>query len=104
MSFELMWIKHLLEELRLNVKLPLTMHCDNQATIHITLNLVFNEWTNHIEVDCHLAQEMVESEIIATSYVFTGAQIADMCIKPLCKTRLYLIYNKLGLYDTFVPA
>ena len=51
---ELMWIKHLLEELRFVVKLPMTMHCDNQATIYIASNPVFHERTKHIEVDCHI--------------------------------------------------
>ena len=36
-SCELMWIKHLLKELRFIVKLPMTMHCDNQAAIYICL-------------------------------------------------------------------
>ena len=42
-SFELMWIKHLLEELKFVVMLPMTMHCDNEASIHIASNLVFHE-------------------------------------------------------------
>ena len=42
-SFELMWIKHLLEELKFVVKLPMTMHCDNQASIHIASNPMFHE-------------------------------------------------------------
>ena len=42
-SCELMWIKHLLEELRFVVKLPMTMHCDNQAAIYIASNPVFHE-------------------------------------------------------------
>ena len=33
-SHELMWIKHLLKELRFVVKLPMIMHCDNQAAIY----------------------------------------------------------------------
>ena len=28
-SCELMWMRHLLEELRFDVKLPMSMHCDN---------------------------------------------------------------------------
>ena len=51
---ELMWIKHLLEELRLVVKLPMDMYCNNQAAIDIASNLVFHERTKHIEVNCHL--------------------------------------------------
>ena len=42
-SCELMWIKHLLEELRFVMKLPMTMHCDNQAAIYIASNPVFHE-------------------------------------------------------------
>ena len=42
-SCELTWIKHLLEELRFVVKLPMTMHCDNQATIYIASNPMFHE-------------------------------------------------------------
>jgi hypothetical protein len=53
-SCELMWIKHILEKLRLDVKLPMTMYCDNQAAIHVACNLVFHEQTKHIKVDCHL--------------------------------------------------
>jgi hypothetical protein len=53
-SCELMWIKYLLEELRFGVKLPVTMYCDDQATIHIASNPVFHERTKHIVVDIHL--------------------------------------------------
>ena len=103
-SCELMWIKHLLEKLRFVVKLPITMHCDNQAAIYIASNLVFHERTKHIEVDCHITQEKVEDGVIATPYVFTRVQIVDMFIKALCKTHLGLLYNKLGLYDIYSPA
>ena len=73
-----MWIKHLLEELKFDVKLPMTMHCDNQAVIHITSNPMFQERTKHIEVDCHITRKKVEDGLIATPYVSTRVQIADM--------------------------
>lgn len=76
------------EEMRLNAKLPLTMCCDNQMTIHITLKCVFHKWTKHLEMDDHLVQEKVENRVIAAPYVFTRAQILDMFTKPFCKTRL----------------
>ena len=97
-SCELMWIKHLLEELKFVVKVPMTMHCDNQVAIHIASNLVFHERTKHIKGNCHITEEKVEDGVIATPYVSTRVQINDM-FKALCKTRLGLLCNKLGLYE-----
>ena len=103
-SCELMWIKHLLEELRFIVKLPMTMHCDNQTAIYIASNPVFHERTKHIEVDCHITREKVEDGVIATTYVSTGVQIANIFTKTLCKTHLGLLCNKLELYDIGYPT
>ena len=58
----------------------------------------------YIEVDCHITREKVEDGVIATPYVSTRVQIADMFTKALCKTRLGLLCNKLGLYDIYSPA
>ena len=92
-SCELMWIKHLLEELRFVVKLPMTIHCNNQAAIYISSNPMFHERTKHIEVNCHITQEKVEDSVIATPYVSTRVQIVDMFTKTLCKTRLGLFFT-----------
>ena len=103
-SCELMWIKHLLEELRFVVKLPMTIDCDNQAAIYISSNPMFHERTKHIEVDCHITREKVEDDVIATPYVSTRVQIVDMFTKVLCKTHLGLLCNKLRLYDIYSPT
>ena len=87
-SCELMWMRHLLEELCFEVKLLMSMYCDNQAAIYIASNPVFHERTKHIEVDCHLIRERVEKGIIAAPLVFTGAQLAHMFTKSLFKSRL----------------
>ena len=83
-SCELMWIKHFLEELKFVVKVPMTLHCDNQATIHIASNPMFHERTKHIEVDHHITRQKVEDGVIATPYDYTRVQIADMFTKALC--------------------
>ena len=58
----------------------------------------------YIEVDCHITREKVKDGVIATPYVSTRVQIADMFTKALCKTHLGLLCNKLGLYDIYSPA
>ena len=50
---ELIWLKHLLQELRFGKDEQMKLIFDNQAALHISSNLVFHERTKHIEVDCH---------------------------------------------------
>lgn len=44
-------------------------HYDNQATIHIASNQIFQTRTKHVEVDCHFVQEKVSLKQIAPEYV-----------------------------------
>ena len=56
---ELIWLKHLLQELRLWKNEQMKFICDNQAALYISSNLVFHEMTKHIEVDCHFIREKI---------------------------------------------
>ena len=61
---ELVWIKGILKHLEIAQDTPMTMHCDNQAAIHIASNSVFHERTKHIEVDCHKVRQMIVLGVI----------------------------------------
>ena len=43
LTIELLWIRKLLRDLGIETTTPITMHCDNQAAIHIASNSVFHE-------------------------------------------------------------
>jgi hypothetical protein len=58
---ELIWIKQLLQDMKIKCNEPMQMYCDNQAAKHIASNSVFHERTKHIEVDCHFVRENVQS-------------------------------------------
>jgi hypothetical protein len=56
---ELICIKQLLEELRINHQVPMKTFCDNQAARYIASNSVLHERTKHIEIDCHFVRENI---------------------------------------------
>ena len=44
---ELIWLKHLLQELRFGKDEQMKLICDNQAALHISSNPVFHEYQSH---------------------------------------------------------
>ncbi|RVW61826.1 Retrovirus-related Pol polyprotein from transposon RE2 [Vitis vinifera] len=99
---ELIWLKHLLRELRFGKNEQMKLICDNQAALHIASNPVFHERTKHIEVDCHFIREKIASGCVATSFVNSNDQLADIFTKSLRGPRIKYICNKLGAYNIYV--
>ena len=101
---ELMWIKQLIEELKFVEIFQMKVSCDNQAILHIVSNLVFNEKTKHIEVDCHFIREKVLFGCIVTNYINTNNQLVDILTKSLRGPCIGFIYNKIGAYNLYTSA
>ncbi|RVW65371.1 Retrovirus-related Pol polyprotein from transposon RE2 [Vitis vinifera] len=101
---ELIWLRHLLRELRFGKDEQMKLICDNQTALHIASNSVFHERTKHIEVDCHFIREKIASGCVATSFVNSNDQLADIFTKSLRGPRIKYICNKLGAYDVYAPA
>ena len=53
---DLIHIKYFLASMRIFLTQPMQLHCDNQAALHISKNLVFHEKTKHIELDCEFVR------------------------------------------------
>ncbi|RVX23215.1 Retrovirus-related Pol polyprotein from transposon RE1 [Vitis vinifera] len=101
---ELIWLKHLLWELRFGKDEQMELVYDNQAALHIASNPVFHERTKRIEVDCHFIREKIASRYVATSFVNSNDQLADILTKSLRGPRIKYICNKLGAYNIYAPA
>jgi hypothetical protein len=101
---ELLWLKHLLQELKFCEIQPMELACDNQSALYLSSNPIFHERTKHIEVDCHFIREKILSGIIKTSYVQSNDQLADMFTKSLRGPRISYICDKLDASDIYAPA
>jgi hypothetical protein len=101
---KLIWLQHFLQEIGFSAPTPISLSCNNQATIHIASNPVFHERTKHIEVYCHYVQDKILNGDISTTFVKSGDQLVDMFTKSLCRNRLEFICSKLGLYDIYAPT
>ncbi|KAL0641339.1 hypothetical protein Bca4012_103089 [Brassica carinata] len=96
---ELVWIKGILKHLEIDQATPMTMHCDNQAAIHIASNSVFHERTKHIEVDCHKVRQMIILGVILPCYTRSEDQLADVFTKAARHKTMESIHIRLGLID-----
>lgn len=50
------WLTRLLTDLNASHSLPVPIHSDSHAAIHIARNLVFYERTKHAELDFHFVR------------------------------------------------
>jgi len=101
---ELLWLKMLLEELKIVYRKPLKIYCDNKAAINISHNPVQQDRTKHVEVDRHFIKEKIEEGIICMTYVPTADQVADLLTKGLGRPMFEKLVDKLGMFNVFSPA
>jgi len=101
---ELLWIKIILEDLRIKWEEPMRLYCDNKSAIGIAHNPVQHDRTKHVEVDRHFIKEKIESGPICIPYVPTGEQLADILTKGVQNPSFKGILDKLGMKNLFHPA
>ncbi|RVW55393.1 Retrovirus-related Pol polyprotein from transposon RE1 [Vitis vinifera] len=79
------WLNRLLEELRVPLKHPMVLYCDNQAAISIAKNPVHHDRTKHVDIDRHFIKEKIEEGVFKVSYTPTNCQTADILTKALVR-------------------
>ena len=72
MKCELLWLKIILDDLKIKWEGPMKLYCDKKSTINIAHNLVQHDRTKHINIDWHFIKEKVESGLIFTPYISFG--------------------------------
>ncbi|KAJ4760135.1 hypothetical protein LUZ62_070510 [Rhynchospora pubera] len=92
---ELLWVRYLLQELRVMSSTPPTIWCDNIGATFLASNPIFHARTKHIEIDYHFCRERIINKEIQVRFISSSDQIADVLTKPLAISRFNLLCNKL---------
>ncbi|CAL8165821.1 unnamed protein product [Prunus armeniaca] len=100
----LTWLRYLLKDLQVTNLGLAKLFCDNQATLHIVVHTVYHEGTKHIEIDCHVVREKIQGGQIATFFVPSASQLADLGIKAIGSNAFHNLVCKLGILDIHAPT
>ncbi|RVW37975.1 Retrovirus-related Pol polyprotein from transposon TNT 1-94 [Vitis vinifera] len=98
------WLNRLLEELRVPLKHPMVLYCDNQAAISIAKNPVHHDRTKNVEIDRHFIKEKIEEGVFKVSYTPTNCQTADILTKALARVNFEDLTEKLGMINIYNAA
>ncbi|KAL0328273.1 UNVERIFIED_CONTAM: hypothetical protein Scaly_2259900 [Sesamum calycinum] len=80
---ELKWISYLLRDFGVSVVALIPLHCDNQTTLHIMVNLIFHQRTKHLDIDFHIVHNCYKDGFIDPVFLRNKDQLADLFTKTL---------------------
>ena len=101
---ELICIKRVMKELKIESEEPIRLYCDNKSTISIAHNPIHHDRTKHVEVDRYFIKEKLDGDIINIEYVPTLHQLADLLTKRPTEQTLEFLVGKLGLINIYSRA
>ena len=93
----IVWFKQLLVDMKVEIKDPVVLYCDNTSAINISKNLVMHTEAKNIAIKYHLLRELVQDKEVRLEYVNTKEQIVDIFTKSLPQDAFFYLRDKLGV-------
>ncbi|XP_022867831.1 uncharacterized protein LOC111387502 [Olea europaea var. sylvestris] len=92
---ELIWLAHLLHDLKVSMPQQPTLLCDNKSAIFLSSNPISHKRAKHVELDYHFLRELVVMGKLRTQYVPSHLQVADIFTKSVPRPLFELFRSKL---------
>ncbi|GKB12380.1 copia protein [Tanacetum coccineum] len=89
----------LLKDLHIQVKLPVTLFCDNKSAQRIAVDPCFHDRTKHLDIDCHFTRDKIQEGFLQTAFIPTHLQLADVMTKALGEVQHTFLVDKLRLTE-----
>ncbi|KAG2017226.1 hypothetical protein CC2G_015300 [Coprinopsis cinerea AmutBmut pab1-1] len=94
---QVLWHRHLLEELEFFPPETSTIFSDNQAAIAISRHPEFHPRTKHIDLAYHFLRDLVANNTLEIVYVRTDLNLADLFTKGLPRSRHQDLTYEIGV-------
>ena len=91
------WTLSLLEQLHLDVDLPIDIFSDSLGARSIASNNVFHKRLKHIDIKYHYVREKIANGTLAINKVNTKDNLADILTKALPRDQHSKLAVRLGL-------
>ena len=80
---DMLYIKNVLESMKLKVQLPMVLEIDNQAAVHLANNWSVGGRTRHIDVRQCFLRELKEAGVLMVKWIPGSLNEADIFTKNL---------------------
>ena len=94
---ELLWLTHLLHDLKVPIPQQPLLLCDNKSAIFLSSNPVSHKRAKHVELDYHFLRELVVAGKLRTQYVPSHLQVADIFTKSVSRPLFEFFRSKLHI-------
>ena len=82
---EAFWLRRFLHHLGIvtHANDPVTINCDNQATIAYTKDPKYHDKTKHIDIKYNYVKDIISQDEVILQYINTRQNVADPLTKPI---------------------
>jgi hypothetical protein len=104
LTCEIQWLQYIFQDFKITFSNPASVFCDSRSAIYLARNPTFHERSKHIEIDCHVIREKIQSKLIHLLHVPSTSQLANVFTNPLNDPAFSSFLSKLGLCSIHSPT